>query len=340
MFTIQKAVRENVAVKVALMSPSGGGKTYSSLRLATGMADEIEKNTGVRPRILMGNTEGSRGRYYANEFDYEIVDLEPPYNPEKFVQFIQFAEREGIQILILDSASHEWAGKGGCLDLHAQAGGRYQDWQKVTPRHDQFIEALSKSPMHIISTMRGKDQYEMEKDESGKTTVSKLGLGGKQREGFEYEFTCTFLIDQKTSLATYQKDNTHIFENDAAVVLTEEHGRRLIRWANSDDGKNIDMRSPQDSSEPLNVDSNQTESTTTAPQPTSQTPQQTVEEKLPFEELKATTAELGMKLAKKPDIGMKEVVGMTNSILQKALNDSTEADYDKVEELYKKFQTL
>lgn len=333
MFTIQKATRENVAVKVALMSPSGGGKTYSSLRLATGMADEIEKTTGKRPRILMGNTEGSRGRYYANEFNYEIVDLEPPYNPEKFVQFIQFAEREGIQILILDSASHEWAGKGGCLDLHAQAGGRYQDWQKVTPRHDQFIETMAKSPMHIIATMRGKDQYEMEKDEGGKTTVSKLGLGGKQREGFEYEFTCTFLIDQKTSLATYQKDNTHIFENDAAVVLTEEHGRRLIRWANSNDGKNVDLRTHNYEAEetsPTQAQADKPE-TTTKPEP---------ETKMSFAELKHVTSELGMQLAKNSNIGMKEVVNITNKILQKALNDSTEEDYVKVEELYNKFKTL
>lgn len=332
MFKIQKAVRENVAVKVALMSPSGGGKTYSSLRLATGMADEMEKITGERPRILMGNTEGARGRYYANEFEYDIVDIDPPYNPEKFVQFIQFAEREGYRILILDSASHEWEGKGGCLDLHTQAGGRYQDWAKVTPRHDQFIEAMSKSPMHIISTMRGKDKYEMEKDDSGKTTVSKLGLGAKQREGFEYEFTCTFLIDQRTSLATYQKDNTHIFENDAAVVLTEEHGRRIIRWANSDDGKNINMKAEEKKPETEIKQEEVAEKLVEG--------EQIQEEKLPFEELKAKATELGMKLAKNPSVGMKEVAKLASEIIGKSLNDSTEEDYEKISELYEKFKTL
>ena len=64
--------------------------------------------------------------------------------------------------------------------------------------------------------MRGKDQYEMSKDDRGKTSVQKIGVGAKQREGFEYEFTCTFLIDQKTSMAEVQKDNTHIFENEGA----------------------------------------------------------------------------------------------------------------------------
>ena len=37
---------------------------------------------------------------------------------------------------------------------------------KVTPRHNKFIEAIADSPIHIIATMRGKDQYEIEKNES------------------------------------------------------------------------------------------------------------------------------------------------------------------------------
>lgn len=235
-FQVKKAKREKIYVKIALMSPSGGGKSYSALRLATGMANEIEKQRGQRPKILLANTEQKRGYYYANEFDYDIVDIDAPHNPEKYVDLINFAVEEGYEILIIDSSSHEWEGKGGCLELHQQAGGTYQAWGKVTPRHDRFIEAIADSPIHIIATMRGKDQYEIEKDEKGKTNVKKLGVGAKQREGFEYEFTCTFLIDQKTHLAEVQKDNTHIFENDIATLLSETHGEKIIKWANSGEG--------------------------------------------------------------------------------------------------------
>lgn len=107
---------------------------------------------------------------------------------------------------------------------------------KVTPRHNKFIEALADSPIHIIATMRGKDQYEMERGDNGKVNVKKLGVGAKQRDGFEYEFTCTFLIDQKTHMAEPQKDNTHIFESDPSMLLTENHGEKLIEWANSGNG--------------------------------------------------------------------------------------------------------
>lgn len=331
MFTIQKATRKNVSIKVALMSPSGGGKTYSSLRLATGMAKELERMNGKKSRIIMINTEGARGYYYANEFDYEVVDINPPYNPEKFIQAIQFVEREGADIIIMDSTSHEWEGKGGCLELHTQAGGRYQDWAKVTPRHEQFIEAMAKSPVHIIATMRGKDKYELEKDDNGKTTVNKLGLGAKQREGFEYEFTCTFTIDQRTNLATSQKDNTHIFEEDLAVVLTEEHGRRLVQWANSGNGKNIDM-----------IDKSENVSHETSQPDTAEKPNEKAKSdvKVPFEELKTKTVELGMSLSKNPSVGMKAVVEQINTILGKQLNDATEEDYDKVKELHDKLTQM
>lgn len=252
-FQIKKATREKIYCKIALMAPSGGGKTYSALRLATGMAQEIEKETGKKARILMGNTEQKRGYYYANEFDYDIVDIEAPHNPEKYVEFINFAVQEGYDILIIDSSSHEWEGRGGCLELHQQAGGQYQSWGKVTPRHNKFIEAIADSPIHIIATMRGKDQYEMSKDDRGKTNVQKIGVGAKQREGFEYEFTCTFLIDQKTSMAEVQKDNTHIFENEGATLLSEDYGKRIIHWANSGEGYTPPVRGREDNASTVNL---------------------------------------------------------------------------------------
>lgn len=131
-FVVKKAKREKIYPKIALIGSSGSGKSYGSLRLATGMAEEIKKESGRDARILMLNTEAARGRYYANEFDYDIVDLEPPYNPELFVDAIDFAVSEGYDILIIDSTSPEWDGQGGCLELQQKAGGTYQAWSKHT----------------------------------------------------------------------------------------------------------------------------------------------------------------------------------------------------------------
>lgn len=238
-FQATKAVRENVFVKLALFSCSGSGKTYSSLRLATGMAEEIKRMTGKEARILMGNTEASRGHYYADKFNYDIVDLSPPFEPEMYVDFINYAVAEGYSVLILDTASSEWEGKGGCLEIHQVMGGKYQDWLRVSPRHDKFIQALIQSPIHIIATMRSKDQYEVNKDEHGKVTVKKLGVGAKQRDGFEYEFTATLTLDGASHTAIAQKDNTGIFESDPLCILSEQHGAKIIKWANS--GEAVDV---------------------------------------------------------------------------------------------------
>lgn len=102
--------------------------------------------------------------------------------------------------------------------------------------------------------MRGKDQYEVNRDDRGKTSVQKLGVGAKQRDGFEYEFTCTFLIDQKTNCAEVQKDNTHIFEHEGATLLTENHGKKIIQWANSGEGYTPVVRKENAVSTDKNVD--------------------------------------------------------------------------------------
>lgn len=236
-FEVKQAKREKVWTKIALMGPSGSGKTYSSLRLAEGMLEKL-KDLGQEQngKILMMNTEASRGLYYADEFQYDISHLREPFTPERYVEAIDFALEKGYPILILDSTTHEWNGPGGALEIHSKAGGRYQDWSKVTPRHDAFLEKIADSEIHIIATMRGKDQYEMSSGDSGRISVQKIGVGAKQREGFEYEFTSTFLLDQSTNTAQSTKDNTHIFETSSTILLSEQHGKELIEWANSGEG--------------------------------------------------------------------------------------------------------
>ena len=252
-FEIKKAVREKIYPKIALIAPSGGGKSYSALRLATGMAEEIKNMTGKEANILVANTEQKRGYYYANEFTYSIVDIEAPHEPEKYVDLINFAVENGFDILIIDSSSHEWEGKGGCLELQQRAGGTYQAWSKVTPRHRRFIQAIADSPITIIATMRAKDQYEVSQDEKGKTTVQKLGTGAKQREGFEYEFTCSFMLDVKTNTAEVSKDNTHIFENVGPKLLTEEDGKKIMQWANSGDAPFRPVKAPVEEPDPADL---------------------------------------------------------------------------------------
>ncbi len=112
-----------------------------------------------------------------------------------------------MEVIIIDSITQEWEGKGGCLEIQESLGGKYQDWAKVTPRHRAFIEAILQSTCHLISTVRRKQDYDMVKDGNGKTKVEKLGLKEVTREGFEYELTFNLELDIRHN-ATASKDRT------------------------------------------------------------------------------------------------------------------------------------
>jgi len=221
----KKAKREQIWLKVLFAGASGSGKTYTALRVATGIA----KKTGGKVAAI--DTENGRIRYYANEFDFDDLQLEMPYSPEKYIEAIDIAIDGGYDILIIDSITHEW---DYCLEQHSKMpGNSYTNWAKITPKHDAFMEKILQSPLHILCTVRGKDEYVLE-EKNGKQVPKKVGLGYKQRDNTEYNYTVTFNIDQKTHVAEAMKDNTHIFE-DRYDVLTEKDGEKLFDWANSGD---------------------------------------------------------------------------------------------------------
>ncbi len=221
----KKAKREQIWLKVLFAGASGSGKTYTALRVATGIA----KKTGGKVAAI--DTENGRIRYYANEFDFDDLQLEMPYSPEKYIEAIDMAIDGGYDVLIIDSITHEW---DYCLEQHSKMpGNSYTNWAKITPRHDAFMEKILQSPLHILCTVRGKDEYVLE-EKNGKQVPKKVGLGYKQRDNTEYNYTVTFNIDQKTHVAEAMKDNTHIFE-DRYDVLTEKDGGKLFDWANSGD---------------------------------------------------------------------------------------------------------
>ena len=218
-----KAKKEKIWTKVLLGGSSGSGKTYSALRLATGLAKKCGSG------IAAIDTEAGRIRYYANEFDFSDMQLTEPFTPEKYIEAINDAVSSGFKVLIIDSISHEW---NYCVDIHDKMpGNSWTNWSKVTPRHDAFMEKILQAPIHIIATVRGKDEYVLE-EKNGKQTPKKVGLGFKQRDGVEYNYTATFNIAQDTHIAEATKDNTHIFEG-RYEVLTEKDGEAVYDWANT-----------------------------------------------------------------------------------------------------------
>ncbi|MBW1735925.1 MAG: AAA family ATPase, partial [Deltaproteobacteria bacterium] len=105
-------------------------------------------------------------------------------------------------------------------------------WRKVTPKHNQLVEAMLQSPCHIIATMRSKMEY-AQVMENGKTAVKKLGMSPIQRDGMEYEFTLFLDIDQD-HVAAASKDRTSLFDGKFFKPSTDT-GKTLIEWLETGD---------------------------------------------------------------------------------------------------------
>lgn len=221
----QKAKREQVWLKVLLSGASGSGKSYSALKLATGIAKQC--NSGI---AYIG-TEGSRNKYYADEFDYDLLELEEPFECEKYIEAIDAAVEAGYKVLIIDSMTHEWKWLN---DIHDKMpGNSFTNWGKLKPRHNKFMDKVLNSPIHVIATARGKDDWVLE-DKNGKQVPKKVGMGAQQDKDISYEYTVSLMIAQDTHVASADKDNTHLFDGKFEV-LTEKDGVRLYEWANKGD---------------------------------------------------------------------------------------------------------
>lgn len=224
---IRKAERKQSKLRIGLSSPSGGGKTYSALLLAKGLVGDYKK-------IGLIDSENGRGDIYSDLGEYNIISLKPPFTPESYIEAIRAFENAGVDVIIIDSVTHEWDGEGGCLQLNEQLaiakyrGNTWSAWSETTPRHQRFLDAITSSSCHVITTVRNKVETVMTE---GK--VKKVGMKEIQREGFEYELTVNFTIDRDSHAVIASKDNTRLFEGKDPFVITEATGEVLREWVAS-----------------------------------------------------------------------------------------------------------
>ena len=225
MTQLRKATRQKAKIRLGLSAVSGGGKTFSALLIAKGLCDDWSK-------IAVIDTENGSADLYSHLGDYNVLSLTAPFAPERYIECIKECEAAGMEVIIIDSITHEWDGKGGCLEIVDRLGGKYQDWGKVTPRHQGFIEAILQSTAHVITTVRRKQDYEMTKGGDGKLKVEKAGLKEVTREGFEYELTANLELDHNHN-ATASKDRTGLFMGKPSFTPSEKTGQMIAEWCES-----------------------------------------------------------------------------------------------------------
>lgn len=225
----QKAERKKSKLRLALTGPSGSGKTYGALLVAKGLGG----------KIAVIDTEKGSAALYSHLVDFDVLDLEPPYTPERYRQAVKLAVDNGYAVVIIDSITHEWSGSGGCLELNEETakakyrGNTWSAWNDTKARHRAFIDDLLACSAHVIVTMRSKTET-AQVEVNGRKQVQKLGMKSEQNDGIEYEFTTVLDLVHDGNFALPSKDRTGLFPpNSDPFKLSENIGQHLAEWLES-----------------------------------------------------------------------------------------------------------
>jgi energy-coupling factor transporter ATP-binding protein EcfA2 len=193
-----KATKGKKPARIVLGGPSGAGKSFTALTFAR----YLEKFTG-KPTAAI-DTEHYRLSLYADIFSFDVNNWEPPFDPRELIKTIHDVEKENYGTLIVDSATHFYNAPGGLLEIVSDAakqkygGNQYAGWAAGTPVQDALIDAIIRSPLHMIFCTRAKQGY-AEVEKNGRKVYEKVGMELQQRDGWEFDFDFALIMDMENN---------------------------------------------------------------------------------------------------------------------------------------------
>lgn len=248
---IRKAVREGVRVVLGMYGVSGGGKTRSALAVAYGLANFDSSKVGFL------DTENGRGRIYSdclkNEAgvvqEFWIADLDPPFTPARYAEAILEFQKAGVEVLVIDSGSHEYEGTGGLLEMREPLPGSFAKRDNIAKaEHKKFMNVLLQSDMHVIVCLRAREKVVIEKAKNPQsnrveTVYVPQGIQAICEKNFLFEMTASMqILDggmQRQVIKSGDGLDTIFGEPGWHTGrLSPEHGKALRDWV--DGAKQLD----------------------------------------------------------------------------------------------------
>jgi len=242
--SFKPATRENVGLLIGLVGASGSGKTFTAMRLATGISQG-------KPFAVI-DTENRRALHYADTFKFDHAELHAPFRPEAYIDSIRAADAAGYPVIVVDSMSHSWAGDGGVLDWQEEELTRMagDDWKKreackmaawIKPKlsHKKMVQALLQVRAHVIMCFRAEQKIEMVRVD-GKTVIqakhSLTGLDGwipvcDKTLPFELTTSILFTPDKPGIPVPIKLQEQHKALFPLDKVVDESSGERIAEWA-------------------------------------------------------------------------------------------------------------
>ena len=239
---IQEAKREGARLVIGIDALSGDGKTLSALYVAWGLTG------GDASKIGFLDTENKRGALYADKLvdkhgkihRFKIASLDAPFTPERYSMAIKEFQAAGIEVLVIDSVSHEWEGSGGCSEIAEFDNGgsvrKFPAWNIAKARHKKFMNTLLNSDVHIIACIRSREKMRLEKDDKGKTVYIPEGIQPIQEKNFMFELTASLQLAANGKHRFVKKCPTELVAvfgepgEWAEGYLTPQHGTALRNW--------------------------------------------------------------------------------------------------------------
>ena len=187
---IRTAVRGAMKARLMVSGPAGSGKTFSSLIVATELAEG-------QPFAFV-DTEEESALTYADLFSFKHLPWSPPYDARELAATLNDLGRE-FPVVVVDSLSHYWRGEGGILNV---ADGKFGGWKIARPAHEDMVHAILRNPAHMVICVRSKMAYEQGKNEqTGKLEVTKLGMAPQQDADLEYEMNVSVEVNIEHQIA-------------------------------------------------------------------------------------------------------------------------------------------
>ena len=251
-FVASDAVMGEAPLLIGITAPSGGGKTFSALRLATG----IQRVTGGD--IYGIDTENKRMLHYADRFKFKHVPFNAPFGSLDYLEALRWANKQGSRITVIDSMTHEHAGEGGYLETCEQvidriAGDDYAKRErakfaglaKAGPLRTKMIEGIKQLDGAFIFCWRAKQKTKPMKV-NGKTEAVELGLMPIGGEEWIYEMTVNCVLPARSGgVPAWRADHVgerlmmklpmqfeSIFAKEQP--LSEDIGAAMALWARGD----------------------------------------------------------------------------------------------------------
>jgi len=193
MTLLQKSKPEMAYLKLGIYGEAGSGKTFTSTKVAIGLAEFIKSKKPVAFADTETGSDFVQPAFKAAGFNLVVAKTRAFAD---LLGIIDEAAKE-CDILIIDSVTHFW---NELIDAYLKKNEKkrltLRDWQPLKQTWREFTDRFVNSKLHIIMCGRSADKWEeVEDPDDGSKELRKVGT--KMRTETEMSYEPSLLVEME-----------------------------------------------------------------------------------------------------------------------------------------------